>query len=619
MTTYAIFDRLIVDADREPLAGATVTIQRESDLSAALTYSDRAGTTPTSPQGTLTSDSGGRVTCYMPGGAYKVTVSKDAFSETFRYVAHGTAGEYDYTDEPEYVSVRFAPTDETPDAEEGVIYYPNAASQFGGSNSSWVGPGPYARVPMSSEGQSPAVSTFRAIANTGLLPSIEKTANTSITQFDGGRVLVMNSPSDTNVTFPADVLRSDQVATLSGSAPGMKFTVVNRGVGTVNLLNGSGVSWSTPGDKTVTTGRAAVVLYIRTGSGTALLVMLYEGDAEEVSEPQTIDIQSLGEFASATETSPNLFELTIDDFDMNASGSAIYPRVVEVLATDPDAQAEVRLPDPGSAYLGARIFLTPSSDQTGNVVIKGPLRELETESVTFSSGVSSANIDTRYMRVGDLISHPEIPDSPPATIDAIDVVSEAVGQITSSAIENSSTPGTLTVTTNWADFTKSGGARSVTILGTKSGEEPIIAGFIPHSIPASGPPVWRITDRSSLRQVRIDGFDEAVYEHTAADTSAIAIDLSTTDARYAVIELEASPASFTLSGAAAGRLTTFAVKLVMDGSGSHTWAHPTGCLFPDSGTPPTIDDAANGVTFFTYLIDDDGTYCVPGFGEWSTV
>lgn len=281
--TLAIFDRLIVGSDGDPLDGATVEIRRESDNALASLFTDRAGTTPTAEAGTITADSGGRATCYMAGGAYKVTVTKSPFTDTYRYVAHGTMGERDWTDDVEYLSVRFTPTDQPANAETGQVFYPNANTQLGENHSAWVGPGPYVRVPMSTEGQSPEVFTWKPLGQWGLWPSTRKTGSTSITQFDAGRLLVMDSSEATNVTFPVDVLRSDQVASATNSSPSLETAIANKGTGTITIVAGSGVTLkSASGLTAVLPGAVVRCVYNRTGSGTADLYIMKSGGAGEV-------------------------------------------------------------------------------------------------------------------------------------------------------------------------------------------------------------------------------------------------------------------------------------------------------------------------------------------------
>lgn len=93
----ARWQQTIVDEAGDIQNGATVTVRSEAAGSPlALLYSDRDGTT--SAGNPVTADSEGFAAFYAAGGAYRITATKGAFSQTWRYVGIGTAQEYDQAD-----------------------------------------------------------------------------------------------------------------------------------------------------------------------------------------------------------------------------------------------------------------------------------------------------------------------------------------------------------------------------------------------------------------------------------------------------------------------------------------------------------------------------------------
>lgn len=351
---------------------------------------------------------------------------------------------------------------------------------------------------------------------------------------------------------------------------------------------------------------------VKYGNGTdlwsALLYFAADIDPDAITE-----VLVSGDFSTATDVD-NVTALSLNDFDGEAATDTLTGKVVDILGTTATASVDVRLPEPTDDYLGRALLISVHPDQSGDLVVAGPLEDLVTASVTFTSSVSSANIDTRYMRAGDPIAHSEVSGSP--TIVSIDVVSETIGQITISETEDTSNAAELTVTTRWADFVEASGDRSVTIRGTVDGEQPVIVGFIPRAIPASGPPIWRITERDVSRGLVIGSYGEKPGTAiTQSDTSALVLDADA----YQVVEvtLEDDAASLSIT-ATTGYLQTLTVRVIMDGTGGHTWPAISGEKYV-GGTAPTIDDAANAENLFIYFLWPDGdVWAVDAGMGWST-
>jgi hypothetical protein len=83
MAVYSIYQTYIEGATGLPLSGASVEIRNESDNSLATLYSTRTGTSKANP---FTSASSGYAFAYLGRGSYKITVTNDGFSATFRHV-----------------------------------------------------------------------------------------------------------------------------------------------------------------------------------------------------------------------------------------------------------------------------------------------------------------------------------------------------------------------------------------------------------------------------------------------------------------------------------------------------------------------------------------------------
>lgn len=84
---------VIQDEDGNIVDGATVTVQRESDLVLVNLYSDRAGAS--SLGNPFIASDGAAAGFHAAGGAYKITAALGGFSRIWRYVAVGTAAETD--------------------------------------------------------------------------------------------------------------------------------------------------------------------------------------------------------------------------------------------------------------------------------------------------------------------------------------------------------------------------------------------------------------------------------------------------------------------------------------------------------------------------------------------
>lgn len=93
----------IQDEAGNVVAGAVVTVRRESDGALAALFSDRDGMTGASnPLPAAGAD--GFVYFHAAGGAYRIDAELGAFSRTWRYVPMGTATEADYDDLVDAVS-----------------------------------------------------------------------------------------------------------------------------------------------------------------------------------------------------------------------------------------------------------------------------------------------------------------------------------------------------------------------------------------------------------------------------------------------------------------------------------------------------------------------------------
>jgi hypothetical protein len=127
MATLARWERKIVDDAGNVVPGATVEVRREVPGQPLVPlFSDRDGLTPiTNP---FTADGDGKAAFHCPGGAFRIAVTKDAFSDVRRHVGVGTASEFDAVGDTlvQQVSISavgtFAERDDFDDAPAGFVY-----------------------------------------------------------------------------------------------------------------------------------------------------------------------------------------------------------------------------------------------------------------------------------------------------------------------------------------------------------------------------------------------------------------------------------------------------------------------------------------------------------------
>lgn len=91
----AHYEAAAVDAAGNILTSATITVRSEASGSLASIKSDRAGAVSKSNPFTISSSDNGYFDFYVAGGAYKIDVASGSLTRTLRYVAIGTAAEYD--------------------------------------------------------------------------------------------------------------------------------------------------------------------------------------------------------------------------------------------------------------------------------------------------------------------------------------------------------------------------------------------------------------------------------------------------------------------------------------------------------------------------------------------
>lgn len=93
MANFARYESFAVDSAGNVLPSPTVEVRLESTGALAALKSDRTGLSAISNP--FTGDSDGAFSFHVIGGAYKITVTKDAVTRTKRYVPIGTAAEFD--------------------------------------------------------------------------------------------------------------------------------------------------------------------------------------------------------------------------------------------------------------------------------------------------------------------------------------------------------------------------------------------------------------------------------------------------------------------------------------------------------------------------------------------
>ena len=92
MATYGRYQSFAVDNAGNGLNAASIEVRNELTGNLAALFSTRTGSSLGNP---FNSDADGFFGFHVAGGAYKITVTKDALTRTFRYVPIGTAGEHD--------------------------------------------------------------------------------------------------------------------------------------------------------------------------------------------------------------------------------------------------------------------------------------------------------------------------------------------------------------------------------------------------------------------------------------------------------------------------------------------------------------------------------------------
>src|SRR5690606_5999176 len=96
----AVWQSTIVNRSGDVQPNAQVEVRLESSGALAAIYADRDGNTPLGNP--FSADENGFARFYAAGGAYKITASLGAFSQTFRHVAIGMLGEQDVTQDDQF-------------------------------------------------------------------------------------------------------------------------------------------------------------------------------------------------------------------------------------------------------------------------------------------------------------------------------------------------------------------------------------------------------------------------------------------------------------------------------------------------------------------------------------
>jgi len=106
MTTLARWQAMAQDDAGNVLQSPTVEVRLESTNALAFLFSDRAGTVALGNPFTAALD--GLIAFHVTGGAYKIIITKGGVQRTLRYVAIGTAQEYDANTTPGFDPSVFA-------------------------------------------------------------------------------------------------------------------------------------------------------------------------------------------------------------------------------------------------------------------------------------------------------------------------------------------------------------------------------------------------------------------------------------------------------------------------------------------------------------------------------
>jgi hypothetical protein len=137
----------IVDGAGNIQPGASIDVRREDTGGALVSlFGDRQGTTPIGNP--FAADEAGFAAFHVPGGAYRITATKGAFSQVWRYVAIGLAAESDSLTTG--ISWFFDPATADADPGDGELRFNNAVpaavtqlyidtlSRFGGDVGAWL-------------------------------------------------------------------------------------------------------------------------------------------------------------------------------------------------------------------------------------------------------------------------------------------------------------------------------------------------------------------------------------------------------------------------------------------------------------------------------------------------
>jgi hypothetical protein len=254
-----------------PIPGLSITVANSDTRVPPAIYSDSDGQNRVV---SLFTDDKGFFQFFVKGGFYDITFDNDGkWQVTWTRVGIGTMQGRDYTPTPTYEQLRFTPLAEEPSSPSlGTIFMPTDSGGLGADNGWYVGPGPYVYDNISRQGESPAVFTWKPISGSGLAPTISRNSSHEIGHGDAGRLIMMGNAGAATITFEADLLRADQVATGPNTGIGFEVGIVSTGAGAVRIAAGSGVSIVSPlGPAPVTIPMNVVVpcTYVRTAPGMA--------------------------------------------------------------------------------------------------------------------------------------------------------------------------------------------------------------------------------------------------------------------------------------------------------------------------------------------------------------
>lgn len=90
--TFTAWQRFITDDSGTVLPGATIEVRNEATGALAVIYSSASGAAQANP---FTADTAGFARFFAAGGRYQITATSGSFSASFRFVAIGSAQQYD--------------------------------------------------------------------------------------------------------------------------------------------------------------------------------------------------------------------------------------------------------------------------------------------------------------------------------------------------------------------------------------------------------------------------------------------------------------------------------------------------------------------------------------------